>query len=82
MNSELLESRKPEFDPNTDYLGILMAELETQKKLKTCLGESLIQIDEIQREYNCIDHKSYEIELKINPKWKKRRKNYELEKSH
>lgn len=81
MNSSVFESRKPKFYPNMDYLQLLIEEVGAQEQLKTCLGESLIQIDEIQREYDCIANKSYEIELKINPKWKKRRKNYELKKA-
>ena len=80
MNRSLFESKKPLYNPNIDYVGKLVDELKTHNNLKVCLGEALIQIDEIQREYDCIANKSYEIELKINPKWKKRRKNFELKK--
>lgn len=76
MNQRVFEDRKPSFDPKLDYKKLLFNECETQEILKVCLGEALIQIDEIQKEYDRITHKNYEIELKLNPKWKKRRRNF------
>jgi hypothetical protein len=47
MNRSLFESKKPLYNPNIDYVGKLVDELKTHNNLKVCLGEALIQIDEI-----------------------------------
>jgi hypothetical protein len=80
-DSNFKEKKKPDYDPNTDYSILLSQQKTAQEVLLKCLGQSIIELEEVEEKYLHQSKSNYELELRVNPKWKKRRKNYQLKKS-
>lgn len=75
------QKKVPRFDPSVDYRRSLIKETRANELLQFILGEALTQLEETHEGYSRIDKLKQKAELRCNPRWKKRRKNFELEKN-
>lgn len=74
------QSIRPKFSNSVDYKTLLEKENVNNELLKLLLCESLIQIETLKTECSQVEKLKYKSELRLNPKWKKRRKNFQLKK--
>lgn len=75
------QKRLPKFDPGVDYRSALYKEVRANDLLQFILGEALTQLEEIEQDYSRVDKLKQKAELRCNPRWKRRRKNFELNKN-
>ena len=69
----------PSYHHNTNYKEIVKEQLELFRVLQVIYSQSREEVEEINKKCSKKEASNYELELKVNPKWKRRRKKYQLE---